>query len=338
VAPYLLNLAFIRRQLHFAIVAFFILFIAKTQAQQLSFSKIQVDQGYSFQYQWLDHNKLEQAISFTLNQEGLFDRFRNFKTYQNSYAQKTILRRIKREMQRNPIAGVQIFYRQQHDKFLIEVKGLDEDKVKKAYQALIDLENKVTQKYFKETYYQAFTNHDQINGIKVDHVSIANSSVADLKSLKPLILDHVSIKNIRKVTNYVLSFVQSIPYSTLESRITSSGSGFNPPLQVLWENQGDCDSKMTLTAALLRALMPRIDMAFIYIDGHAFIGIKIPSEAGEVTIEHNEVRYLLAEPTGPALLPLGTLAPESELAINQGHYIAQDYHEVLSGQKQGLNK
>jgi hypothetical protein len=120
--------------------------------------------------------------------------------------------------------------------------------------------------------------------------------------------------------------------STLESRITSSGSGFNPPLQVLWENQGDCDSKMTLTAALLRALMPRIDMTLIYIDGHAFIGIDIPGQANEVTIEHNEVKYLLAEPTGPALLPLGTLAPESELAINQGHYIAQDYHEVLSNE------
>ncbi|PKI13279.1 hypothetical protein CXF71_20515 [Colwellia sp. 12G3] len=309
------------------------MFLAKAQAQQLSFSKTQVEQGYSFQYQWLDHTKTEQAISFTLNNEGLFERFRNFKTYQNSYAQKTILRRIKKKMQRNPIPGVQIFYRQQHDNFLIEAKGLNKEKVEKAYQALTRLESEVTQTYLEETYYQAFTNHEQINGIKVDHVSIANNSVADLKTLKPLILDHVSIQNIRKVTNYVLSFVQSIPYSTLESRITSSGAGFNPPLQVLWENQGDCDSKMTLTAALLRALMPRIDMALIYIDGHAFIGIDIPGEPGEISIEHNDVTYLLAEPTGPALLPLGTLAPESELAINQGHYIAQDYHEISSEQQ-----
>ena len=319
-------------QLRLAIITFFLSFITQGQAQQLSFSKTQVEQGYSFKYQWLDHNKVGQAISFTLNQEGLFDRFRNFKTYQNSYAQKTIIRRIKREMQRNPIAGIQIFYRQQHDNFLIEVNGLDSDKVEKSYQTLARVESEVTQKYLQETYYQAFTNHEQVNGIKVDHVSIANNSVADLKSLKPLILDHVSIQNIRKVTNYVLSFVQSIPYSTLESRITSSGAGFNPPLQVLWENQGDCDSKMTLTAALLRALMPRIDMTLIYIDGHAFIGIDIPGQANEVTIEHNEVKYLLAEPTGPTLLPLGTLAPESELAINQGHYIAQDYHEVLSNE------
>jgi hypothetical protein len=327
--PYLL---FKKRQLPFTVVIFFILFLAKAQAQQLSFSKAKIEQGYSFQYQWLDHDKKEQALIFTLNQEGLFERFRSFKTYQSSYAQKNILRRIKKKMHKNPITGVQIFYRQQQDKFLIEAKGLDKDKVAEAYQALIKIQNEVTQKYLKQTYYQAFTNHEQISGIKVDHVNIANNSVADLKILKPLILDHVSIKNIRKVTNYVLAFVQSIPYSTLESRITSSGAGFNPPLQVLWENQGDCDSKMTLTVALLRALIPRIEMALIYIDDHAFIGINIPGGVGEVAIEHNKVTYLLAEPTGPALLPLGTLAPESELAINQGHYIAQDYHEVISDQ------
>lgn len=324
---------FKKHHLPLTIMTLLLVFMTKAQAQQLSFSKTQVDQGYNFQYQWLDHTKTKQAISFTLNQDGLFERFRNFRTYQDSYAQKTILKRIKKKMQQSPIQGVQIFYRQQQNRFVIEAKGSDRDKVAKAYQTLARLENEVRQQYLEDTYYQTFTNYEQINGIKVDHVSIANNSVIDLKPLKPLILDHVSIKNIRKVTNYVLGFVQSIPYNTLDSRLTSSGAGFNPPLQLLWENQGDCDSKMTLTAALLRALMPRIDMALIYIDGHAFIGINIEGEAGEVTITHNKVKYLLAEPTGPALLPLGTLAPESELAINQGHYIAQDYHVALAEQK-----
>ncbi len=316
------------------VVALLLLFFTtKGQAEQLSFSKKPTKQGYSFHYQWLDHTNTEQEISFVLSQEGLFERFRNFKTYQHSYAQKTILRRIKKHMQKNPIAGVQIIYRQQHDKLSVEVKGLDRKKIAKAYQEIIKLEKQVTNKYFEETYYQAFTNHEQVSGIKVDHVSIANNSVVDLKPLKPIILDKVSIQNTRKATNYVLSFVQNIPYSTLESRLTSSGAGFNPPLRVLWENQGDCDSKMTLTAALLRALMPRIEMVLIYIEGHAFIGINIPAKAGEITIEHEQISYLLAEPTGPALFPLGKLAPESELAINQGHYSVQNYHEVLPVQK-----
>jgi hypothetical protein len=116
--------------------------------------------------------------------------------------------------------------------------------------------------------------------------------------------------------------VQSIPYSTLESRITSAGAGFNPPLKLLWENQGDCDSKVTLTAALLRSLMPRINIALIFIDNHALMGVNIAAEIGseEMTIEHNGITYLLAEPTGPALLALGTISEDSQQAILQGQY------------------
>ncbi|GAW94498.1 MULTISPECIES: hypothetical protein [Colwellia] len=328
-----LSYAFFNKYQRLLIIAALLpLLMVKGQAQQLSFNKTQVEQGYRFHYQWLDHSKIKQEISFTLTSAGLFERFRNFKNYQNSYAQKTILRRIKKHMQKNPIAGVQIHYRQQQNNFIIEARGLDKNNVSKAYQELARVEAKITREYLKETYYQAFSNHEQLSGIKVDHVSMANDSVADLKALKPIILEQVSIENIRKATNYVLGFVQSIPYDTLESRLTSSGAGFNPPLQLLWQNQGDCDSKMTLTAALLRALMPRIEMVLIYIDGHAFIGINIPAEAGEVTIEYEQIIYLLAEPTGPALLPLGQLAPESELAINQGHYIAENYHEVIAKQ------
>ena len=72
--------------------------------------------------------------------------------------------------------------------------------------------------------------------------------------------------------------------------------------------------------------MPRIAMAMIYIDQHAFIGIAIPAKGNEVSIKYNNVNYLLAEPTGPALYPLGTLAPESELAINQDRYVVEEFH------------
>ncbi len=302
--------------------------IASAQAKQLSYSKVAVEQGYQFHYQWLDHNDINQTLDFTLTKEGLFDRFRHFKSYQDNYAKKTILRRIKKRMQQSPIAGVQISY-QQHGNFSVQARGQDKKKVTDAYKQLKLLEEEVTEKYLKETYYQKFTNHQQVSGIKVDHVSIANDSVNDLKPLKPIILDIVSIKNTREATNFVLSFVQSIPYSTLESRISSAGTGFNPPLKLLWENQGDCDSKMTLTAGLLRALMPRIEMAFIYMEGHAFIGINIPAKPGEITIAYENITYVLAEPTGPALHPLGIIAQASKLAINQGHYSVQKFHEIL---------
>jgi len=303
-----------------------LMLITSVHGKQLSFTKEVQENNYLFNYQWLDHDKVRQSINFSLTKSALFERFRMLKPYQGEFAQKTILRTIKKQLRKQPLIGAHAVFKQQQGKMVIQVKGRDDEKVAAAYQEIKLIEQEVTKNYFQKNYYQRFTAHDQQTGIKVDHVNIAQDSVADFKALKPIILDIVSIENIRKVTNFVLSFVQSIPYSTLESRLTSSGAGFNPPAKLLWENQGDCDSKMALTATILRALMPRIDMAMIYIDEHAFIGIAVPAKANEVSIEHQEINYLLAEPTGPALYKLGSLAPESELAIDQGRYVVEEFH------------
>jgi len=296
------------------------------EAKQVSFSKKPIDGQYLFKYQWLDHDNQSQVMNFALTKAALFERFRMLKTYQSEFAHKTIMRAVRKQLRAQPLNGAQAFFQQQNGKTVIQVKGREDKNVALAYQKVKEIEQDAIAQYFKSNYYQQFITHDQQAGIKVDHVNIAIDSVADFKVLKPVIMDKVAIENIRKVANYVLSFVQSIPYSTLESRLTSSGAGFNPPAKLLWENQGDCDSKMTLTATILRALMPRINMAMIYIDQHAFIGIDIPSKAGEMTIEHQGVKYLLGEPTGPALYRLGVLAPESELAVKQGRYVAEAFH------------
>ena len=300
--------------------------VGSLSAEQISFSKQIQESEHVFNYAWLDHQNTPQDIRFSLSKAALFERFRMLKSYKSEYAQRSILRAVKKQLQQQPLQGAQAFFQHQNGNISIQVKGLDDEAVTKAYRQVKVLEQKETDKYFKKNYFQAFTDHDNHTGIKINHIDIANSSVADFKSLKGIILEKVSIQNIRKVTNYVLGFVQSIPYSTLESRISSSGAGFNPPAKLIWENQGDCDSKMTLTATLLRALMPRIDMAMIYIDQHAFIGIAIPENPGEMVVEHQGIKYVLAEPTGPALYPLGELAPESELAINQGRYVIEAYH------------
>ncbi|MCJ8320456.1 MAG: hypothetical protein MJK12_12535 [Colwellia sp.] len=294
-------------------------------AEQLHFSKKKLADSYQFNYQWLDHQNTQQTISFTLSKDALFNRFRNFRAYKPEFAKKAIFQAIKKQWQQSPIDDIQVNFPQSKAYNNISIVGNDPQKVQQAYDKLNQLNKKCTATYLTETYYQTFTTHDQITGIKPDHVVIANASVADLKIIKPLILEKVSIKNIRKVTNYVLAFIQSIPYSPLVSRVSSSGAGFNTPLKLLWENQGDCDSKVTLTASLLRALMPRIAMVLVFVDQHAFIGIAIPPIGEEITIEENGVIFVLAEPTGPALLPLGELAPSSEQAIYNGHYMTQRY-------------
>jgi hypothetical protein len=298
---------------------------AFVNAKQISFSKHSEGDHYNFKYKWLDHSDQQQTMNFSLSKTALFERFRILKPYQSEFSQKTIMRALKKQLNKEPLQKVQTLFLQENDKTVIKIKGEKEKDISRAYQQIKKIETKATNKYFEKNYYQYFSTHDGEQGIKMDHVRIANKSVADLKQMKSIILDKVVVKNLRKVTNYVLAFVQSIPYSTLESHITSSGAGFNPPAKLLWENQGDCDSKVTLTATILRALMPRIDMVIIYIDQHAFMGIDIPATAGEITLNYQGITYLLAEPTGPALYKLGQLAPESELAINQKRYVAEAF-------------
>jgi hypothetical protein len=301
-------------------------FATLADAKQVSFSKYVEENHYNFSYQWLDHSNRQQSISFALTKPALFERFRDIKPYQSDFSHKTIMHKLKKRLREEPLNGAQAFFLQKNGETIVQIKGREDKTIALAYQKVKEIKQEATKQYFKDNYYQFFTTHDRESGVKIDHVNIANDSVSDFKHLKRIILDKVRLKTMRNVTDYVLGFVQSIPYSTLESRITSSGAGFNAPAKLLWENQGDCDSKVTLTATILRALMPRVKMIMVYIDNHAFIGIAIPANAGDKTLTHQGISYLLAEPTGPALYKLGEIAPESELAVDQGRYVAEAFH------------
>lgn len=295
-----------------------LLFCFTTEAKLLNFTKENVDDNYRFHYQWTDSHKKIDEITFTLPKKALFDRHRNFKAYKPEIANKFIQSKLKKHLIQNPLSDVTINYVQNSDDIIIT--GQSDAAVKSAQQELALLQQKYFQVYLKNHYYQSFTTHDNITGIKPDHVKFASEAVADFKELKSIILDKVSIQNIRLVTNFTLSWLQNIPYSPLESRMSSSGMGFNPPLSVLWENQGDCDSKVTLMASLLRSLMPRIKIALVFIDNHALIAIQIPPVNDDLSIIINQETYVLGDPTGPKLLELGKVSENVKNAILQGHY------------------
>lgn len=295
-------------------------------AEQIKHNRKKVEQGYRFNYIWRDSNNQNQQISFVLSNQMLFDKFRNFRAFKSDIAQSYINKYIVKAWKQSPISGAQLNLVRRAGKHQLQVNATSQSQMQQARSRVHELEQEATADFFYKYYYHSFITHDGVSAIKPDHVRIATETVASLKILKPLILETVSIKNVRMVTNYVLGFSQAIPYSPLESRISSSGAGFNPPNKLLWENQGDCDSKVTLTAALLRALMPRIKMALVFIDGHALIGIEVMPNAGEATVNWQGVTYVLAEPTGPATYPLGQIAPDSLLAIQSGRYTLETFH------------
>lgn len=293
-------------------------------SKQLHFSKTEEKDAYLFNYQWLDHQQQSHLLSFTLEKSVLFNQFRHFRSFKKQQAAQYINKSIFKALQRNPAKDTRISYNQ--NSTAIVVKG-PAKQIKNTEQQIAKLKKKFTDEYLNHNFYHQFVTHNNVSAIKPNHVKFAQLSVNDLTLIKPVLLQQAPIQSARKTINYLLSFIQSIPYSTLDDRINSSGAGFNPPLKLLWENQGDCDSKVTLFASLLRSLIPKVSVALVFINNHALIGISIPARANEQTITVNGVTYLLADPTGPALLPAGRLGETSELAILQEQYTAEVVHK-----------
>lgn len=98
-----------------------------------------------------------------------------------------------------------------------------------------------------------------------------------------------------------LTFVQSIPYE----RRSDAGDTYRRPLAILDGDRGDCDSKAVLYLALVKEAFPEVSTALFYIPGHLYVGLDVDGQGTRV--ESGGRSYLVAEPAGPGLLPLGKL-------------------------------
>ncbi len=107
----------------------------------------------------------------------------------------------------------------------------------------------------------------------------------------------------------LLLFTQSIPYDPLHDRADSAG--FLPPLQVLADNRGDCDSKAVLFAALAHRLYPDLPIALALIPGHAYLALGLAPEGYDTRLDWSGRAWVVAEPVGPAISGLGELTEQS---------------------------
>lgn len=309
----------------FALFIVLALNVFPSSSKQLSFQKVAQEDSYQFEFQWLDHKQNKQSLNFSLTNQAIFNRFREFKLYKPKVANRFIGKYVYKNWQKDPVQGVNVAMKKSQGRYNVEISSRDRAKFAQAENKIRMLEQKGHTAFLDKNYYQPFQTFDGITAIKPDHERFAIESIPDIKHLKPMILGSVDVQNVRNATNYVLAFLQNIPYSELESRTTSSGAGFNPPAKLLWENQGDCDSKVTLASSLLRALMPRVKIAMFFIEGHALMGVAVDDKmvAQDETVTINGTSYSLAEPTGPASLPLGKVALGSLQAIRAGHYTVE---------------
>nr|MCH9733160.1 transglutaminase domain-containing protein [Actinomycetes bacterium] len=115
---------------------------------------------------------------------------------------------------------------------------------------------------------------------------------------------------------FALRFFQAIPYNTLENRDREGIAGFVSPYALIDQNEGDCDTKTTAIASVLVEMWPDVDVIMLLIPEHALLGISLPARADDATIGWNNKTFVLLEPVGPGLFPVGRIGERSEKAIN----------------------
>ncbi|MFC2158492.1 hypothetical protein ACFLT9_11705 [Acidobacteriota bacterium] len=133
------------------------------------------------------------------------------------------------------------------------------------------------------------------------------------------------LKELNRKTNLniflttLLSFIQKIDYGIPE--LEENGKyvlGFWPPLKVLGNNFGDCDSK-SVTFASSWINISGYPILLMKIPNHMFIGLAMPTHQ-ESGIRINGLRYTMCEVTGPDKFPPGMISNYSQMYIKSGRF------------------
>ena len=101
----------------------------------------------------------------------------------------------------------------------------------------------------------------------------------------------------------LIRFVQSIQYELIPK--SKSSMGVAPPMAVLGEHKGDCDSLSLLAAVILKQMGYKVAVVSSGKKRHAILGVVVPASFGlsGKTIRHGSKQYLLIEMT--AIRPPG---------------------------------
>lgn len=147
------------------------------------------------------------------------------------------------------------------------------------------------------------------SAIYVDHPEAARRYVAVLRPVAAALRAQDPDDAPRALVARALNFVQAIPYDDLLDARTTGGVDFAPPPAMFRLNRGDCDSKTVALAAILRTLVPGVRLLFVVLPQHVALAVDLPPGEDDARLIHDGQPWLLLEPTGPAVVPPGRVAP-----------------------------
>ena len=290
-------------------------------SQQLSFNKSKKNKEMYFNYTWSDHQEKTSDISFSLPFHQLNKQ--NHKKFIPNLAQQYVYIEMHKAAKKIDPKEARVNIQRRGQDIHIQVTSRSNELLDKWQRSMNQGQQKALDQYLQDNYYSHFRSYLGQKAIKPDHLRYISENTAALLPVAQAIFEKLPAdsKN-RAYVNLVLSWVQSIPYNELKNRLTSNGAGYLPPLSVIANNQGDCDSKTVLMASLVRSLFPDVKMTMVFLPNHALLGIALPFRKNGQTLNIDGMDYLLMEPTGPSKIPLG------EISNRSAQYIAGNMYSL----------
>ena len=277
-----------------------------------------------FDYTWHDHSQQQRNLSFQVPAKSLFNSFRKYRPYQPERANRELRHQLTQYARQQGWSNIEIVLQQRER--VLEIQQRNDRGGGARLREMKSKRDEFFADYLAENYYNKLTDSLGRTGVKPDHVAIAKASEDIVKPLARAFQQNLGDNTQREYLARILSFMQSMPYEELTDRLTSNGAGFNPPARLLLENSGDCDSKTTLMGSLLQQIMPDVPVYIVYVPNHALLAVRMTRRNDERTASIDGQDLLLVEPTGPARLAIGELAPSTARYIDSRQYSAERFN------------
>lgn len=192
----------------------------------------------------------------------------------------------------------------------VEAEGIDRE-IQARLEAIQDRMESFELDYLGERLYQL----DDTGGILPNYARIAERALPGLSPLAQALGAQVRGLPTREALTRVLGFIQTIPYDPLADR--AKDPGLLPPLVMLAENRGDCDTKSVAFAALAHLLFPKVPSALVLVPEHALLALGLEPEPGDRVVQLQGRDWVLTEPVGPDTPPVGQIGEDSPAAVDR---------------------
>lgn len=292
------------------------LFWCSTLAAAMDLQKAVMEKTTEFRYQWPP----EPELHFQIENAQIKAQSGSSRRYSTDLVDQHIRHQVLLSAVKLQQRGIRVQMSPKNLPFQVKVSGNDSSQVEKVQQQLQQAQDQAYQNYLTRDFYYLMKSPTGEKFVIPDHVRFMQQSRTALQPASKAFIELYGRNNIRQISGKISEWVQQIPYQDLSDRQTSGGNGYSPPLKLLLEHGGDCDSKAVLYAAVLQNIFPNNRIGILYFPDHAVVAAQIPPLNNELTVTLQGITFLVVDPTGPAPTKLGSLAQKYQTYLTNRQF------------------